>query len=266
VLSKFSAGILAFLQQIEDFYDEIGRFSIFVFKVLARLGCIFHRKRLLLQQMESIGVYSIPIAFLTCTFTGMVLVLQTGRQLAPFGAKIYSGGISTVALASEIGPVLTAIVLAGRVGAGMTAEIGTMKVSEQIDALKSLATNPIDYLVVPRLVAAVIMLPVITVGAIFVGYMGGVVVAASALDLAPRLYIISSMDNWLRLSDFFIGVGKTAVFGTIIALVGCYNGFATSWGAEGVGKATTKSVVTSSILILIVNYFISDWFLKLFPI
>jgi len=254
------------LLRIEDFYDESGRMAIFTARSLARFGRIFRRRGLLLQQMEEIGVRSLPIAFLTSIFTGMVLVLQTGVQLAPLGAKIYAGGIAAVALAREIGPVLTAVVLAGRVGAGMTAEIGTMKVTEQIDAMRALATDPLDYLVVPRLGAAMIMLPVITVGAIFVGFLGGLVVAWAALNLTPRLYLSTSLNDWVHLIDFYAGVGKTIVFGAIIAVMGCFYGFHASGGAEGVGQATTKSVVASSILILISDFFMSAWILKIFPV
>ncbi|MBE7559075.1 ABC transporter permease [bacterium] len=254
------------MEKIERFYDELGAMCIFAARSVLRSGRLWHRRRLLVQQMEEIGVRSLPIAFLTSTFTGMVLVLQTGIQLAPWGAKLYAGGIAAVALAREIGPALTAIVLAGRVGAGMTAEIGTMKVTEQIDAMRALATDPFDYLVVPRLFAAMFMLPIITIGAIFVGFLGGLVVAVTALNLTARLYIESSLNDWVHPIDFYAGVGKTIAFGAIIALVGCYYGFNTAGGAEGVGKATTKSVVTASISILIANYFMSDWILKIFPV
>ena len=265
VAHYFFQSVEHLLLRVEDFYDEFGRMAIFVGRSLSRGARVFRRRKLLLQQMEEIGVNSIPIAFLTSTFTGMVLVLQTGLQLEPWGAKMYAGGIAAVALAREIGPALTAVVLAGRVGAGMTAEIGTMKVTEQIDAMRALATDPLDYLVIPRFFAAVIMLPVITVGAIVVGFLGGLIVAATALNLSPRLYLETSLNDWVTVVDFYAGVGKTAVFGAIIALVGCYYGFNTSGGAEGVGQATTRSVVTASILILISNYFMSDWILKLFP-
>ncbi len=264
-MAAILSSVEPFLEKIERFYDELGEICIFTARSSLRSGRLVRRKRLLIQQMEEIGVRSLPIAFLTCTFTGMVMVLQTGVQLRPLGATIYAGGIAAVGLAREIGPVLTAIVLAGRVGAGMTAEIGTMKVTEQIDAMRALATDPLDYLVIPRLYAAMFMLPIITIGAIFVGFMGGLVVAATALNLTPRLYIESSLNDWVHPIDLYAGVGKTVVFGAIIALVGCYYGFNTSGGAEGVGKATTKSVVTASISILIANYFMSDWILKLFP-
>ena len=221
------------------------------------------RIKLTIEQMEIIGVQSLPIALLTATFTGMVLVLQTGVQLDRFGGKLYAVGIAAIALTREIGPVLTSVVLAGRVGAGITAEIGTMKVTEQIDALRTLATNPINYLVAPRFIAGIIMLPLVTVLADWVGIFGGVLTAKLSLGISVTQSVTTAFD-WLALRDFFSGVTKTSVFGGIIAIVGCYHGFETTGGAEGVGQATTRSVVMSSILILVSNYFLTEWILKIF--
>ena len=222
------------------------------------------RIRMILKQMELIGVQSLPIALLTATFTGMVLVLQTGVQLQHLGAKSLASGIAAIALCREIGPVLTSIVLAGRVGAGITAEIGTMKVTEQIDAMRSLATDPIDYLVTPRLVAAIIMLPAITVLADFVGLAGGMVVGVNTLGLSSRQYIDTTFE-WLSYRDYATGILKTGVFGMIIAIVGCHYGFHSEGGAAGVGQATTRSVVLSAILILVSNYFLAEWILRIWP-
>jgi phospholipid/cholesterol/gamma-HCH transport system permease protein len=223
------------------------------------------RVRMILVQMEQIGIQSLPIALLTATFTGMVLVLQTGVQLQQLGAKSLASGIAAIALCREIGPVLTSIVLAGRVGAGITAEIGTMKVTEQIDAMRSLATDPVDYLVTPRLIAAIVMLPAITVLADFVGLAGGMIVGVNTLGLSCRQYIDTTFE-WLSYRDYVTGIIKTFVFGVIIAIVGCHFGFNSQGGAEGVGQATTRSVVMSSILILIANYFLAEWIIRIWTI
>jgi phospholipid/cholesterol/gamma-HCH transport system permease protein len=194
-------------------------------------------------------------------FTGMVLVLQTATGLMRFAAKDIASGIAAIAFTREIGPVLTSVVLAGRVGAGIAAEVGTMKVTEQIDALRTLATNPIHYLVVPRFIAALVMLPVITVFADVVGLLGGYLVGVYNIGIPPQTYLQITRD-WLALSDLTSGVFKTTVFGMIIAIVACYQGFNAEGGAEGVGRATTRAVVTGSILILISNYFLTDFIIR----
>lgn len=220
------------------------------------------RYRLIIDQMIQIGIYSIPIALLTSAFTGMVLVLQTGMQLEPLGMKVYASGISAISFAREIGPVLTSVVLAGRVAAGIAAEIGTMKVTEQIDALKTLGANPVDYLVVPRFVAATIMFPSLTVLAIGVGIAGGYFVGTNILQIAPGLYY-TNIWKWLTPADYLSGIFKTIFFGMIVAIVGCYKGFNAGFGAQGVGEATTQAVVTASILILIANFFLTSWIITL---
>ena len=245
------------------FLETTGKLTSLFFATIYQIVKGPKRIKLTIEQMEIIGVQSLPIALLTATFTGMVLVLQTGVQLERFGGKLYAVGIAAIALTREIGPVLTSVVLAGRVGAGITAEIGTMKVTEQIDALRTLATDPINYLVAPRFIAGIIMLPLVTVLADWVGILGGVLTAKLSLGISVTQSINTAFD-WLALRDFFSGIMKTSVFGGIIAIVGCYNGFETSGGAEGVGQSTTRSVVMASILILISNYFLTEWILKIF--
>jgi len=253
------------LPALARFVEETGEIFLLLLGTLRALLTARPRLGMILEQMEQIGVQSLPIALLTATFTGMVLVLQTGVQLQQLGAKTLASGIAAIALCREIGPVLTSVVLAGRVGAGITAEIGTMKVTEQIDAMRALATDPVYYLVVPRFVAAIVMLPTITVLADFVGIFGGMIVGVNTLDLSSRLYLDTTFE-WLSYRDYLSGILKTLVFGMIIAIIGCYQGFRTEGGAEGVGKATTRSVVMSSILILISNYFLAEWILRLWPI
>ncbi len=219
------------------------------------------RTRMLLLQMESIGVRSIPIVFLTAIFTGMVLVLQTAVGLARYGAQEQSSGVAALAFAREMGPVLTAVILAGRVGAGIAAEVGTMKVTEQIDALRTLSANPIHYLVVPRVLAAAIMLPVLTVCADVVGLFGGYVVGVYSIGIPSTTYVAIARD-WLQVRDVASGIAKTPLFGVIIGVISCYHGFEATGGAEGVGRATTQAVVWGSILILIANYFQTDLILR----
>ncbi len=248
----------------ENFLWHTGAMTTLFFQAWLAVFSPPFRGRQLLDQMVRIGVESLPIALLTAGFTGAVFVLQTGQELAKWGAKVYSSGISAIGFAREIGPVLTSVVLAGRVGAGITAEIGTMKVTEQIDALKSLATDPVSYLVTPRLLAATIMLPAVTVLAIFIGLAGGLVVGVLLLNIPLNQYV-TTVFTWLEYDHYLTGIAKTIVFGMIIAIVGCHFGFETGWGAEGVGEATTGSVVTASILILISDFFMTAWILFILP-
>ena len=261
-------------QEIDTFFGGIGRKAIAVLEKAGRLIDLFiqtvllcfrppYRIRLTIDQMINIGILSIPIALLTATFTGMVLVLQTGVQLKPFGMKIYASGISAIGFAREIGPVLTSIVLAGRISAGIAAEIGTMKVTEQIDALKTLSTNPISYLVVPRFIAAVFMFPMLTILAIAAGIAGGFLVGVMILNIAPGLYM-TNIWKFLMFKDYMGGILKTVVFGMIVAIVGCHKGLETGFGAEGVGKSTTEAVVMASILILVANFFLTSWLMTFF--
>ncbi|MBI1387224.1 MAG: MlaE family lipid ABC transporter permease subunit [bacterium] len=260
-LNALLAGIGGF---VLDMIEGAGRLaSLFLQTVYLSFRPPF-RMRLIVEQMVLIGIMSIPIALLTSTFTGMVLVLQTGIQLKPLGMKIYASGISAISFAREIGPVLTSVVLAGRVAAGIAAEIGTMKVTEQIDALKTLGTSPVSYLVVPRFIAATIMFPMLAVLAIAVGIVGGFIVGVTILNIAPNQYI-ANIWKFLTLQDYLSGLFKTIFFGMIVAIVGCQKGFDAGFGAQGVGESTTSAVVTSSILILIANFFLTTWIIQLLP-
>lgn len=245
----------------QRFFGTAGRMSIFAAQTATLTFRRPFRLGLIAEQMQNMGVYSLPIALLTAMFTGMVLVLQTATGLMRFGAKDIASGIAAIAFAREIGPVLTSIVLAGRVGAGIAAEVGTMKVTEQIDALRTLAANPIHYLVVPRFVAGLIMLPVITVFADCIGLLGGYLVGVYNIGIPSQTYLQTTRE-WLALQDLTSGIFKTTVFGMIIAIVACYQGFNAEGGAEGVGRATTRAVVTGSILILISNYFLTDFIVR----
>lgn len=217
---------------------------------------------LILEQMERIGVRSLSIVLLTAVFTGMVLALQMGNYLTRFGAKPYAGRILALSMLREMGPVLTALMIGGRVGAGITAEIGSMKVTEQIDAMRSLGINPIQKLVLPRLIALLIMLPLLTVLADFVGILGGLFISTMELDI-PADFYLTSIVQFIKFQDLFSGLGKTFFFAFFIAIIACHNGLQVSGGADGVGRATTQTVVTSSITILISDFFLTKLFMQL---
>ena len=202
------------------------------------------------SQMVFAGVDSLIIAFFVAFFTGIVIAMQSAYQLARFGANIYVAPMVSIGIARELGPVITALVVAGRVGAAIAAELGTMKVTEQIEALETMALNPIRYLVVPRFLALLIMLPCLTVFSDILGIFGGFLVGVFQLHLNPYRYITFSF-KFMLWKDFWTGIIKSAVFGATIAMIGCYMGLRTKGGAEGVGKATTLSVVTSFILIIL---------------
>lgn len=240
--------------------EHVGRFTIFTGQAIAKIVTPPYRVSEVFRQMMLVGVKSLPLASLVAFFVGMVMVLNTGYQLQTFGAKLYSAGIAIIALTSEMVPVFTAIVVGARVAASMTAELGTMKITEQIDAMQALAVNPTDYLVAPRVIATTVMLPVLTVYANLIGFMGGFIVGVSALNIPWKLYISNTMDM-LYLKDLYTGIGKTIFFGAIIGIVGCYFGFRTEGGAQGVGKATTMSVVAALVLILLFDFLLSSWFI-----
>lgn len=223
------------------------------------------------QQMDAIGVGSLGIVLLTGFFTGMVLALQSAVQLQTFGATIYIGRLVSASMIRELGPVLAGLMVAGRVGSGIAAQLGSMRVTEQIDALNTLGTDPIKKLVTPRLLASLVMLPILTIINDFVGIVGGNVIAKFYIGLPSSLYWrtvweqIASDGFMFRYlpNDFIMGLTKPFVFGGIIAITGCYFGLRTTGGTEGVGVATTRTVVTSSILILIVDYFLTQVLLSL---
>jgi phospholipid/cholesterol/gamma-HCH transport system permease protein len=213
--------------------------------------------RLIGQQMVDIGYYSLPVVGLTAIFTGMVLALQTHTGFSRFSAE---GAVATVVVLSmtrELGPVIAALMVAGRIGAAIAAELGTMRVTEQIDALSTLSTNPFKYLVVPRLLAGTLMVPALVLAADVVGVFGGFLVATSKFGFNPAGYIGQTTD-YLQRDDVMSGLIKAAVFGFIISLMGCYHGYHSRGGAQGVGAATTYAVVSASIMILLSDYLLSS--------
>jgi phospholipid/cholesterol/gamma-HCH transport system permease protein len=224
-----------------------------------------------IQQMNSIGVESLGIVVLTGFFTGMVLALQSSVSLQSFGATIYLGRLVAASMIRELGPVLAGLLVAGRVGSGIAAQIGSMRVTEQIDALNTLGTDPIRKLVTPRLIAALVMMPILTIINDMVGIIGGNVISTLIVGVPSSLYWRTVWDQiasdgftlFYIPNDFVQGLSKPFVFGGIIALTGCYHGLNTTGGTEGVGKATTQTVVGASISILIVDYFMTQLLLAI---
>jgi len=216
-----------------------------------------------IAQFDQIGVRSISIVAITSLFIGMVLALQTAYSLADFGGALLIGKVVSLSLIRELAPVLMALMVGGRVGAGIAAEIGTMKVTEQIDALRALATNPVRKLVVPRVLATTVMMPLLTLLACFIGILGGLIIAVGSLHLSSNFYIRSVIET-VKYNDLASGVGKTFFFGFAIGLIACYNGLSTTGGADGVGRSTTATVVTASITVLILDFFLTKVFLFIF--
>lgn len=210
----------------------------------------------ILKQMEEVGINSIPVVLITGAFTGAVLALQSYIGFKRFNAEAFVGTVVALSMTRELGPVLTGLMVSGRVGSAMAAELGTMQVTEQIDALYTLAVNPIKYLIVPRLLAALVMMPVLVTFADLIGILGGYFVSVKILGNNPHIYMERTW-NYLEFNDIYSGLLKACVFGVIIAITSCYQGFYTQGGAEGVGRATTKAVVLSCLLILIFNYIIT---------
>lgn len=236
----------------------IGALSIFAAKALWHIFVPPFYGRQFWRQVVEIGYYSLPVVGMTALFSGMVLALQTDTGVSRLSAG-GSKAVATVVVLSmtrELGPVLGGLMVAGRVGAAMAAEIGTMRVTEQIDALVTLATNPFKYLISPRILAAVIVLPLLVGIADVIGIMGGHIVAVYKLGFNPITYMHDTIE-FLEFEDVFSGLVKAAVFGFFIALMGCYQGFHSKKGAQGVGEATTHAVVSASILILLANYFLT---------
>lgn len=238
------------------FVWESGRIMILFCQTI---GLIFRPPpfgREILKQMAEIGVRSFPVVIITAAFTGMVLALQSFTGFKRFGAETMVGTVVALSMTRELGPVLTGLMVSGRVGSAMAAELGTMRVTEQIDALYTLATNPIKYLIVPRFLASTLMLPILVIFADVIGIVGGYLVSVQILGTNPTLYVRRTW-NYLELNDLYSGLLKALFFGMIIAIISCYQGFNAEGGAEGVGRATTRAVVYSSLTILVSNYFIT---------
>lgn len=245
------------------FVHYVGEMSMLLAQTILLIPVRPMKRYRILEQARLIGISSFPIVSIVALFTGMILALQMAYQMQKLSSEIYIANLVAVALTRELAPVLTALIVAGRIGAAITAEIGTMTVTEQIDALETLATNPVKYLVVPRFLALAVMLPVLTVYADLIGIFGGFLICVYKLNINAQMYINMTIDA-LVIKDVMTGLIKTVFFGMIIALVGCYEGLKTKGGAEGVGRATTTSVVTSFILIIATDCFFTALFYFVF--
>jgi phospholipid/cholesterol/gamma-HCH transport system permease protein len=265
ILERFNDAAKRGVHSLQEFFALAGKALGFIFVKPFYTADLF-------QQMDVIGVGSLGIVLLTGFFTGMVLALQTSVQLQALGMTDYVGRLIAGSMVRELGPVLAGLMVAGRVGSGIAAQLGSMRVTEQIDALNTLGTDPIKKLVTPRVLASLIMLPVLTIINDFVGILGGNVIAKFYLGQPASLYWRTVYEQMLSggftlhyiPNDFVQGLTKPFVFGGIISLVACYNGLRTTGGTEGVGLSTTRTVVAASILILVVDYFLTQIILALF--
>jgi phospholipid/cholesterol/gamma-HCH transport system permease protein len=242
-----------------NFLEAAGRLVIFAGTGVSHCVRPPFYPRLVGRQMIEIGYYSLPVVGLTAIFTGMVLALQSYTGFARFSAESAIPNVVVVSITRELGPVLAGLMVAGRIAAAMAAEIGTMRVTEQIDALDTLATNPFKYLVAPRLIAGTCMLPLLVLVADSIGVFGGYVVSIFKLGFNPAAYVKNTVD-FMETMDVVSGLVKASVFGFLITLMGCYHGYNSKGGAQGVGAATTNAVVSASILIFCFNYFITELF------
>ena len=241
---------------LESYLEQMGRLVQMVGRVFAWTPRPPYDWRELLRQMMKVGVNSVPVVLLTAMFTGMVLALQTFTVLSRFNAESFVGSLVALSMVRELSAVLTGLIVAGRAGSAMGAELGTMRVTEQIDALEVMATDPVHYLVVPRVWASTIMMPLLVVMANGVGIFGGYLVSVVLMGANPVAYIDRTF-QFMDLNDLFSGLIKAAAFGFLLALIGCLQGFYTSGGAEGVGRSTTAAVVSASIAILISDFFLT---------
>ncbi len=242
--------------------EELGDFTVLSLQTLVALRRPRFPLRELAVQFEALAVRSAPIVVITSVFTGMVLALQTAYSLTRFGARPYVGSIVGLAIVRELGPVLAALMVGGRAGAGIASELGSMQVTEQVDAIRALGADPVQKLVLPRVLATTLGLPLLTIFAITLGIAGGMVVAEAQYGIASSFYL-QTVTSVVRASDFVSGVAKTVVFGWAIGMIGCHVGLATQGGTAGVGRATTRAVVVASIVVLVADFFLTKLLLLL---
>jgi len=245
---------------VQAFLEGLGEMALLSRDALRQLVARPPEWRLVVDQLDQVGWRSLSIVNLTALFTGMVLALQLGNYLARFGAKMFVSRIVGMSLVREMGPVLTALMIGGRVGAGITAELGSMAVTEQIDAVRALGASPIRNLVLPRLLAILVMLPVLTVVGDLVGVLGGLLISVTELRVGGDFYL-NSLIQVLLLGDVASGIGKSFFFAYFIGIIACHNGLTVTGGADGVGRATTRTVVAASITVLVSDFFLTKLFL-----
>jgi phospholipid/cholesterol/gamma-HCH transport system permease protein len=250
------------MQRIQAALIYVGGASKLLFEAVLYAIRPPYQLGLIVREIELIGIQSLTVVNVIALFTGMVLALQTSYALTRFGAKGFIGVVVAISLVREIGPVFAGIMVGGRVGSGIAAEIGSMKVTEQIDAIRVMGANPVKKLVVPKLIATVISLPLLTIVADILGIVGGLIISLMELQTNSYYYFTTILEN-ISLQDVASGIGKTFFFGLIIAIIGCYQGMTTTGGTVGVGRSTTTTVVVISILILVSDFFLTKLFLML---
>jgi phospholipid/cholesterol/gamma-HCH transport system permease protein len=255
-MNRFSGAMDRLGRAVLAGVEEMGKIILLFVSVLAWMFRPPFKLRNIFKQMEFVGVKSIFVVVLTGTFTGMVMALQGYHGFRMFSAESLVGGTVALGMTRELGPVLTALMVTARAGSAMAAELGTMRVTEQIDALYVMAANPVKHLIVPRVIAGVLMVPLLTVVSDFTGILGGYFVGVHILGINSGIFI-KNITRLVDLNDIYNGLVKAACFGLILSLIGCYKGFNTYGGAEGVGRATTEAVVLASIAILISDYFLT---------
>lgn len=255
---RIRSAITAFGAQVTELVQALGRVTLLFGQCLywIRKGGLGGIRRQILEQFDEIGFQSLPMVAVTALFTGMVVVVQVGKQFADLKAEQFIGGTCGLTLTRELAPLVTAVVIAGRVGSALAASIGTMRVTEQLDALLVLSTEPVHYLVVPRLLACVVMVPLLSIYANVVGLVGGAFVAVAQIGISLDTFTRSIVDM-VYVHDFVSGLIKAVLFGVTIAIIACYRGLTCEGGAEGVGRATTGAVVNIVTALLIENYFLS---------
>lgn len=244
-------------KRIVDGLEETGRVFLFLLSILKALPGFWKKGHLVVEQMVSMGLESLPLVVVTSMFTGGVAAVQAAYQFQDYVPMRYLGSVIGKSVVIELGPVLTALVVAGRVGASIAAELGTMKVTEQIDALETLGISPVRYLAVPRFMAGMVMLPVVTIFSDFLAIIGAYGVAYLSLNVSTNVFM-EGLRLFFHLRDVFGGLVKSLFFGVVIATMGCYFGFSAQGGAEGVGRATTRAVVASCLLILVLDYLLAS--------
>jgi phospholipid/cholesterol/gamma-HCH transport system permease protein len=242
------------------YYGGLGLLTGQVIRNLALPPSYF---RLVVQEIDSMGVRSLLVASTAAVFTGMVLAIQGAVNMARFGAELYIGPLVALSILRELGPVLTAILVGGKVASGITAELGSMKVTEQIDALRAIGVNYVKRLIVPRLLASLVVFPLLAIIADFVGIVGGMLIAVFERNIDVVLYW-NTISYWVVLRDFLTGIAKTFFFAVLVTLIGCYNGLSTRGGTEGLGRATTHTVVQVTLSILVADFFLTKLLIFLF--
>ena len=255
-MNRFSGALDRLGRAVLAGVEEMGKIILLFVSVLGWMFRPPFKLRNIFKQMEFVGVKSIFVVVLTGTFTGMVMALQGYHGFRMFSAESLVGGTVALGMTRELGPVLTSLMVTARAGSAMAAELGTMRVTEQIDALYVMAANPVKHLIVPRVIAGVLMVPLLTVVSDFTGILGGYFVGVHILGINSGIFI-KNITRLVELNDIYNGLVKAACFGLILSLIGCYKGFNTYGGAEGVGRATTEAVVLASISILISDYFLT---------